>query len=253
MGKGGGTETTTQNNYDPEYNSRMARVAERQQSMAEDQWNEYKQYFQDYEIEVANANKELLPYMSSSTREQLKFQEESSKANAELLPEFTKQAKEGVDVTKRMDEASNEVKAGAKLGESMRRREASRLGIDPGSSTFANASNKAALDTSRNISGSRTAAKNQAEQENFARLGLALGKTQGAVTTVNNADPYARAATTYSGAAATYAPLATKVLNSTQEKENNVGWMSLVGNVLGQGMGGFAGGYGSSMGMKMGQ
>jgi len=251
MGKGGGTTTTTTNNYDPEYNARMAKVAEAQQSMAEEQWGMYKDYFQDYEVEVAKANRELLPYMTSATKEQLKYQGEAAKANREIMPEFYREAREGVNVSERMGEAGTEVKAATRLGESTRRRELSRMGIDPGSTAYGNTASKAALDTSRMVAGSRTAAKNQAESENFVRLGTALGKSSGAVTTVNNADPYARAAQTYSGAAATYAPLATKVLSSTQERENNVGWMSLVGNVLGQGMGGFAGGAGSAMGNKM--
>ncbi len=251
-GKGGGSTSTTTNTYDPVYNARMADIAERQQAMAEDEWNEYKKYFQDYEVSVAQANKELLPYMSDSTREQLKYQQVAAKENADIAPEFYRQAKEGVDVERRMEEAGTEVKAAAKLGESMRRREASRMGIDPTSSAYATSMNKSALDTSRAVAGARTAAKNQAEAENFARLGMALGKAQGGINVVNNADPASRAQQSYSGAAATYAPLATKVLNSTTEKENNVGWLSFVGNMLGQGLGSFAGGYGSSLGMRAG-
>jgi len=272
--KGGSSQTTTTNNYDPVYNAKMAAIAERQQEMAEDQWDMYKTYFQDYEISVAQANKDLLPYMTDSTREQLQYQTEAAAANRELIPAATalnkkelegqlpvaekyyREALEGVDVGERMDSASTEVKAAAKLGESMRRREASRYGIDPGSTTFGNAVNKAALNTARGISGARTGAKERAEQENFQRLGLALDKSvapvvgQGGAATVNNVDPYSRAAGSYSGAAATYAPLATRVLSSTTTKEEEGGFGSFLGNVTGMALGSMGGGYFGGLGQK---
>lgn len=274
-GKGGGSQTTTTNNYDPVYNAKMADIAERQQVMAEDQWDMYKTYFQDYEISVAQANKELLPFMTDSTKEQLQYQAEASGANRELLPAATELAKTelegqkpvaekyyqealgGVNVEDRMDSASTEVKAAAKLGESMRRREASRYGIDPGSTTFGSAVNKSALETSRGIAGARTGAKERAEQENFQRLGLALNKSvapvvgQGGTATVNNADPYSRAAGSYSGAAATYAPLATRVLSSTTTKEDGGNsFMDFAGTALGIGAGAFTGNLGAGLAAK---
>jgi len=274
-GKGGSSQQTTTNNYDPVYNAKMAAIAERQQEMAEDQWDMYKTYFQDYEIAVAQQNKDLLPYMTESTKEQLQYQTEASAANRRLLPgatelaetelagqkpvaeEYYRQALEGVNIEDRMDSASNEVKAAAKLGESMRRREASRYGIDPGSTTFGNAVNKAALDTSRGIAGARTGAKERAEQENFQRLGLAINKSvapivgQGGAATVNNADPYARAAGSYSGAAATYAPLATRVLSSTTTKDDGGGgFWDFAGTALGIGVGAYTGGLGAGLAAK---
>jgi hypothetical protein len=274
MGGKQSSQTTT-NSYDPVASQKMAEIADRQQAMAEDQWSMYKTYFQDYEISVANANKDLLPYMSDSTKEQLKYQGEASKANTELLPaatalnktelegaqpvaeKFYKDALTGVDPNKRADEASNEVKAGAKLGESMRRREASRYGIDPGSSTYANVAAKGALDTSRNIAGARIQAKDAAETENFNRLGLALGKTtspvvgSGAVTTVNNADPAARATQSFSGAASSYAPLATRVLSSTKTTDNGgSGFGSFLGTLGGTALGAYTGSYFTGLGAK---
>lgn len=273
-GSKGGRSTTTTYNYDPVASAKMAEIAERQQVMAEDQWEMYKTYFQDYEISVAQANKDLLPYMTDSTREQLQYQEEAAAANRELIPAATalnkkelegqlpvaekyyREALEGVDVGERMDSASTEVKAAAKLGESMRRREASRYGIDPGSTTFGNAVNKAALDTARGISGARTGAKERAEQENFQRLGLALDKSvapvvgQGGAATVNNADPYSRAAGSYSGAAATYAPLATRVLSSTTTKDDGGSVWDFAGTALGIGVGAYTGGLGAGMAAK---
>jgi len=150
-----------------------------------------------------------------------------------------------------MDSAGNEVKSAMKLGGETRRREASRYGIDPNSTAFANAENNAALETAKGVAGARTAAKTQAEQENFQRLGVAAGKDTGSVMTVNNADPASRATALYSGAASTYAPLATRVLSSSSTvKTPSAGALGFLGNVLGQGIGAFAGGAGSTAGSK---
>lgn len=251
FGKDDEPTTTVQNNYDPEYTKKMADIAERQQKMAEEQWDMYKGYFQEYEIEVARANSELLPYMSDATRNELQYQSEASKANAELMPEYYKAATEGVDVQRRMDEAGNEVRAQTKLGQESMRREMGRYGIDPGSSTFATAQNTAALETAKGVAGARTAAKTQAEQENFQRMGQALGKASGSVQVVNNADPAARATGQYSGAAQSYAPLATRVLSSTKTGPQT-SFYDFAGQVLGTGLGSFAGGYGGALGARTG-
>lgn len=271
MGSKGGSTTTTTNSYDPVASKKMAEIAERQQNMAEEQWEMYKAYFQDYEIEAAKANRSLLPFMTASTKEQLQYQEEAAAANRGLMPaatelartqiegqvpvaeKFYQEALGGVDVNRRMAEAQTDVMAAAKLGESTRRREASRMGLDPGSATFGNAVNRAALDTSRNIAGARTAARNLAEQENFNRLGVALGKNvspmvgTGGITTVNNADPYARAAQSFSGAAQSYTPLATRVMSSTKEQSGGNEFMSFLGKAAGIGLGAYTGGLGAGL------
>ncbi|OPY89019.1 MAG: hypothetical protein A4E71_00099 [Smithella sp. PtaU1.Bin162] len=250
MGKGSSTTTsTTNNNYDPVSSAKMAEIAERQQDMADEQWQMYKDYFQEYEIETAKANKELLPYISDNAKAQLKIDTQSATEQAPILTEFNKQALEGVDVNERMDSASNEVKSAMKLGEATRRRDASRMGIDPNSTAYANSANQQALETAKGVAGSRTAAKTQAETENFQRLGVAAGKDTGQLTTVNNADPASRAAGLYSGAASTYAPLATRVLSSQSAvKTPSAGVWGFLGNMMGQGLGSFAGGAGSTMG-----
>ncbi|MDA8126070.1 MAG: hypothetical protein M0009_12880 [Deltaproteobacteria bacterium] len=269
MGKSGSNTTTANNNYDPVASAKMAEIADRQQSMAEDQWKEYKDYFQNYEIEVAKANNDLLPFMSASTKEQLQYQQEAAAGNRKLLPaatelaqadlegqkpvteKFYKESLEGVNVNDRMDSASNEVKAAVKLGGETRRREASRYGIDPTSSAFVNAENTASLETAKGVAGARTAEKDAAEKENYARLGMAIGKqTQntvgtGGINTVNNADPATRAIQTYNGAASTYAPLATRVLSSSKDTPS-AGFMGFLGNMMGQAGGAFASSYGEN-------
>jgi len=247
MGKGGSTTTTQNQNYDPVSSAKMAEIAERQQGMAEEQWQMYKDYFQEYEIETANANRELLPFISENAKAQLNLQTKEATAQGPVSDKFYQESLKGVDVNRRMDEAGADVVNSMKLGEGARRREASRYGIDPGSTAFGNSVNMASLETAKGVAGARASARNQAEQENYGRLGLAVGKPTGQITTVNNADPYARAAGTYSGAASTYAPLATRVL-STSKETPDAGFMGFFGNVLGQGAGAYAGAYGAKMG-----
>lgn len=75
MGKGSNTTTTTSSyEYDPVSSAKMAEIAERQQGMAEDQWEIYKDYFQQYEIEAAQANSALLPYLTDLSQQTIQEQ-----------------------------------------------------------------------------------------------------------------------------------------------------------------------------------
>ncbi len=68
-GGGGGGDTTT---VDYGYNSRMATISEKQQSMADDYWNNvYKPYYQPLEVAQAKANAELMPYETNLYRNTL--------------------------------------------------------------------------------------------------------------------------------------------------------------------------------------
>jgi len=72
MGKGSNTTTTTtEQTYDPVASAAMSDIAERQQIMAEDAWEVYKDYFQDYEIAAAEANSALLPYLTQLSQEEI--------------------------------------------------------------------------------------------------------------------------------------------------------------------------------------
>jgi hypothetical protein len=212
-------------------------IGKRQQEMAKDQWEMYKEFLMPYEIEAAKANRELLPLITEASKTTLGLQAPATK-------EFYKQALEGIDVGKRMDEAQAEVISATKLGEGMRRREMSRYGIDPSSSTYGDWANKAALATVANIAGARTAAKRQAETEKFSRLGYGLGRGVYQTQVGSGADPYARAAGSYSGAASSYATLANMVLSkSRRESQGGDGRAgSLFGGVAGAGLGYILGG-----------
>ncbi len=68
---GGGTSTTTQvtsQTFDPVASKKLTEIAEKQQLMAEEQWDLYKEYFQEYEIKAADANLELLPYITEASK-----------------------------------------------------------------------------------------------------------------------------------------------------------------------------------------
>jgi hypothetical protein len=229
--------TTVKQEYDPEVSKMQLTVGQRQQEMAEEQWELYKEFFLPYEQEAAKANIELLPLIS------------------DISKEFYRKTTEGIDVGRRMDEAQAEVIHGQKLGKDMRRREISQYGIDPGSSTYANLANLESLETAKNIAGARTSAKTQAEAEEFARLGYGLGKGAYQAQLGPGADPYARAASGYSGAGSTYASLANRVLSTTrkgpEDDFNKPG--SFIGGLVGTGIGAYYGGpKGAAVGYGIG-
>jgi len=239
------------------------------------------------------------------------------KRAAPIAEKFYNEAETGVDVNRRMDEAKAEVINATKLGEQMRRREASRYGINPNSTAFGKALTADSLETAKGIAGARTAARNQAEAENFGRLQTALGvreSNQSALrsnmtsvsgpsnlitttggneriglslpgvgqgvnitspggggvalntatqplqgvssqqglnlTSIGSADPYSRATTSFSGAASSYQPLATRVLSSTS-KESGGGFGDVFGKLIGTAGGSVLGGWGSAFGASL--
>jgi len=224
-------QTSVGDSGDTEYDETRAAirgVASQQKKMAQQQWELYKEFFLPYEIEAAKANRELLPIISEASKVTLEQQAPATK-------EFYRQALEGIDVGERVSEAQADVISATRLGEGKRRREISRYGIDPSSSTFANLANQAALETARNVAGARRAARTKAEEEKFARLGFGLGRGVYQTRVGPSVDPYARAATSYSGAASTYAPLASRVMDDFNKKG------SLLGGIAGTGLGAFYG------------
>lgn len=181
------------------------------EEIAAEQWAIYKKHYAPYEIETMISKRAF-------------------------LPEFARQTTEGIDVGRRQDEAAAEVMAQTKLGEGRRRREISRYGIDPSSSFYGNVANIQTIETSKAVAGARTAAKTQAESEQYARLGAFLEKP--------TPDPYARTLQAYSGAAGSYAALAANVVDKPSPWS---GILGLVGGAAGAYFGGPAGaavGYG---------
>lgn len=194
MGKKGEAETT--HTYDPIASAKLAQIAERQQLMAEEQWDMYKEFFQDYEIAAAESNKALLPFITEASKK------------------FMTQAIEGVDIGERMDEAEAEVVGAFDKVPGTMRRAAAQYGIDPSSRRFMTDIKRMGIDEAKAIAGARTKAKSQGELEHFNRLAVASGRQPLMV------DPAARAMSGMSGAASSYAPLATRVMKTTQESGN---------------------------------
>lgn len=188
----------------------LSTTAKTFEEIAAEEWAIYKEYYAPFEIETM-------------------------KAKSEFLPEFTRQTKEGIDVGKRQDEAGAEVMAQTKLGAGRLRREISRYGIDPSSSTYRNVANIQEIETSKAVAGARTHAKTQAESEQYARLGTFLDKP--------TPDPYARTIQAYSGAAGSYTALANQVVQPSDTSR----LFGLIGGGVGAAFGGPSGaavGYG---------
>ena len=248
------TKTTSVQNYsyDPVASKALADIAGRQQDIAEDQWDMYKEYFQDYEIEAAKANRDLLPYITESTRQVI----ETSMPIREALSKEAMVSPEELG-RKRADQAQADVMQGVKLGEQSQRREASRYGINPNSTAFSRGMTDRSIDTARMVSGARTKATTDAELESFNKKASVLGMqplsggTGVGVQYGNGADPYSRAVTSYSGAASSYTPLATRVLGTSGTSTSTTpsgGFGGFLGNLVGMGVGAMTGGMGTSLG-----
>lgn len=97
MGKGGGGNTSV----DREYNARMAAIAESQQKMAEQYFDQWNNNFKDMEVEQVNANKRLIPYETNQAIANAQFGTAQAQAQMGLLPQQTQlaQAQMGLGMT----------------------------------------------------------------------------------------------------------------------------------------------------------
>lgn len=191
--KGGSTSTT--DTYDKKYNKRMAKIAERQQAMAEEYFDFWKDYYQPMEQAQIAANMEMIPLQTEAEKLRLGLEREQIQSARGLLPlqteyeterltsgiqetqaarplmaEFYKQALTGVNVGERVQQARSDVaQAYSESGDALRR-DAARMGLDPNSARFANLSQTRGLDFARSTAGAMTGARTAAEDENFKRL-----------------------------------------------------------------------------------
>lgn len=116
------------------------------------------------------SQKELIPITTDITKQQLW----SQKQRQGLATKFLRDAKEGIDVNERMDQAQAAVQHGFKNADKSIALDVSQYGLDPGSGRFTGHKRSQALAEASGIAGARTAAKNQAEQEDFERKRQAL-------------------------------------------------------------------------------
>ena len=223
MGKKGGAAQTTE--YSKEYSKKMADIAESQQRMAEEQWDMYKEHFQQYEIDAAKANSELLPFMTNATKEM-----------------FT-MATEGLDTGRRQDEAEADVVGSFGKAKKAMQMEGAKYGLDPSSQRSLGMVKNFGLDEATAISGARTGARERADTEKFNRLATTMNKQP-----LRTPDVAGRAMSGMGMAASSYRPLATRVLRSEYQDNSNI-W-DFVGDVGSTVAGAYLGGVMSAPSKK---
>jgi len=181
--KGGGTSTTnTVKDIDYAYNSRMAAIAEEQQGMAQEYFDYWKATEKPYETAQIAANTELMPGEVALAKEQNALSLEKAGSQRELLPQQTNIAKSyydevlgGVNVGEKMGMARSDVQQATSLTEGERRREFSRMGVDPSSPAFASLRSGDLREKAKLMVGASTLARRGAEDDQFTRLRTAMG------------------------------------------------------------------------------
>lgn len=199
MSLGGGSSssstTTIQQTTDPEAANRMAGVAERSQSLAEQEWSLYQNTFLPYDTALVDANMQNVQPTADLTNATLKAQMELLPQQTKATKQFLKQALEGVDADQRAGQAATDVELAYKgLPKSMSR-QAAGMGISPNSGAFQSQLTGLGLSKARDKAYAETSARRQAEGENFSRLSAAQGlnwqgtnANQGGYSLTNPAD-----------------------------------------------------------------
>jgi len=198
--KGGGSTSTTTVDY--AYNRRLATIAEQQQGMAKEYFDFWKSDYKPYEKAQIRANTELMPGEVALSREQTAFGRQKIGSQRELLPGETALSKkqtalgrqkvasqqyllpfqtdiagtyygkvlEGVNPEEETGRARADVQQAFKLTEGERRREFSRMGVDPSSPAFAAQRAKDMREKAKAMAGAGTKARRYARDTQFARL-----------------------------------------------------------------------------------
>lgn len=196
MGKKGGQES--ENIYDKGYTKKLADIAERQQEMAEEQWQLYKDHFQEYEIAAVESNKELLPFLTNATKSLY-------------------ESAEGIDTTRRQDQAEADVVGAYKKVPQAMKMEQAKYGIDPSSNRALGMFRNMGLNESRDIAGARTSARERADTEKFNRLATASGRRPLPTPNISG-----QAMGGMQMAAGSYSPLANRVIRQEHRDESNL-------------------------------
>ena len=171
-GKGGGGSSTT-TTVDYGYNDRMAKLSEEQQEWARDYFRMWQNYYKPYEIAQAQANMRSLPAETELYNRQLASATNLLPAQEAAATNFFNMSAKGVDVNERMGLATADVANAWKVAQATANRSAAAMGVNPNSGRFAGL--MAGMNTERasQLAGARTAARVQAEQENYDRLAKA--------------------------------------------------------------------------------
>ena len=183
----GGTTSTVTGEVDYAFNARMAEISERQQAMAEEYMDFWRDEYQPLEKAQIDANMELLPGQVENEKKRMDYENVLFEAGKDeltmakpVMAEYYKQALNGINPDDKVNQARADVASTFKEGEAQMRREGARLGLDPNSAKFQNAMNARGMDQARATAGAMTTTRNAVEDENFRRLsGAASAFKQG--------------------------------------------------------------------------
>ena len=177
MSGGGGSS-----GVDRRYNARLAAIAERQQGMADEYFEFWRESGKPYEKAQLEANLELLPQEVETRKLGLETQKlgfetarKEMTAGTPVMEEYYKQALEGVDVGEEVQMARSDVAQGIQESEDATERTMSRLGVDPLSGRFADSMKATGMEKAKMVGGAMSGARRAAEDQNFQRL---AGATQ---------------------------------------------------------------------------
>lgn len=191
-GGGGGGD-----NIDEEYNRRMARIAARQQDMAEEYFefwrqeqapteamrNEMERRVLPHETNLRNLEirqrMRLMPVEEELTRAQADYTIEDLEARKPLARQYYQEAMKGENEARAAAQAGANVAQEYDRAGGIQRRFAARAGADVNSGRFAQQTQATALGRARDVAGQKTSARMAARDRNFARLDTAMNKRIG--------------------------------------------------------------------------
>lgn len=120
------------------------------------------------------AGQRLVDDQEAATQSDLWAQTLRNQNRQRLIPEFYNQALQGVDVNRRVGQATADTWQGIKGAQTNLNQNAAMMGINPASGRFQSQMRNQSLDNARALGGARTAARDKAEEENFSRLSTAM-------------------------------------------------------------------------------
>jgi hypothetical protein len=146
---------------------------------ADEAWDMYKEYVVPYEKEFYNQARTLIDPQMELSRQYLDSQIQQMPGYTEAAIKFREEAINGVNPEERANQAQAEVEQALKNADQTAMRSASRMGLDLNDSSVLDNIKSTSLDRARGVSGARTLARNNAETENFQRLGAAASMVPG--------------------------------------------------------------------------
>jgi len=170
-GKSGGTVST---GVDKEYNRRMAAIAEKQQTMADEVFGWYKEHGLDVDVAALEARAELIPHQAETERMQLDAMRRLIPEAAQTTGQFLQEARH-FDVQGLMGRAQADVIHAHQGVRDQQRLEQRRMGLTPDSGVVAAQQATMGIQQAGDIAWARSEARQLGEQERFRRLQAAAG------------------------------------------------------------------------------